>query len=595
MVLDISAAIEELKPAKFVPVQEADDEECRIYVGNIPKELRPKGFKNLFMKFGEIVNFYYSPDNRWAFVAYASKAECEVAITRLNGVFGMRTQFWRNKEAEEEEMIEAIPFVPCEGDNEAEKKVTPFNLPTFAYEFPPLPITEEDYKHPEMMKFDPKKEFLLTHDMFWVKRLDREHQKTDKMEKRDNSGVEVFSHGEAADVKEFSVKNCSNCMTRKSIYRNGKCSVNCQPWELTAGFPESKSLVIVTAIFNPRELFLRSLAPAANKDYLKLMNEAQKLGKSAKYLSNPPKPHSMALTRRGKIFTRAFVVSHDASSSLSTVILVDFGEIKKIPWTELMEISAELAAQPRFVFRCNLKDVKALEYNNRLKDAISRSEGTMQIFWDDFDDESIPEVTLKAYNTGEIVNEQFRSLLRRTVSEITLETHSLNNLKETDITPSNNVEIIVLDNSRLDRGLITCAIYTQYIEFLHQWEVMQTQCENLGEKFVPLPQNMCLVRLDEDNKWHRAICESTNRHRILNIVLMDCGLSGSIHTSNSRKLPVDFDFPVAVKICKIEGLSDEMSEDRIAELKILLPQNKRLFAKELLDGEDFCKLTLYNI
>lgn len=241
MVVDFQAAIGSLQDAKFTPEIEEEDEDCKVYVTNIPDKLKHQGLKNYFTKFGKISKMYYAPGSRWAFVTYHNKAECEVAIMRINELFGMKAEFAKKKNKEEvEELIENIPFEQTEFKEKEITEVTSFKLPTFDCDFPLLPVTEEDYSHPGFLEFDPKKEFLLTHDAFWTDKLKRDYEKkTEKTcqengvkEDSPNNFVMQKTLGKCKDLKEFPLINCSNCIKNKAAYRSIKdlyfCSAKCQ-------------------------------------------------------------------------------------------------------------------------------------------------------------------------------------------------------------------------------------------------------------------------------------------------------------------------------------------------------------------------------
>ncbi|XP_055678101.1 protein vreteno [Lutzomyia longipalpis] len=641
MVLSISpgtSAMETQPPTKFVPVnEETDEEECKIHISNIPHKLRGQGLKNLFLKFGNVVRIYHPSGSRWAFVTYSNKAECEIAIMRIQDVLGMKADFAIKKEKREvEDMLDQYPILPIPDpkptpEEEAAMKTTPFHLPTFEYKFPPLLVTEEDYKNPKMMSFDPKREYLISHDMFWALKLRKEFEKKEKPKKSNESIADDAGGEEISQQEIFSLNSpetvtvpdivCVCCQNRRSFYECPRCktpfcSTKCsnlyrknhlrycgkvvpeEPIENPkmpqprVEFPKSKSQVSVISIYNPREIFVRSLASDANFGYLQTLNKVHGHAVGAKYLTESPQPNSMVLAKRKKFFTRAFVVSTEEDHA--TVILFDFGSIQKVPWRELKETCEELTSLPRYVFKCHLKDVKAVEYNAKIREYIQTYD-EMKIIYDSFDQEEIPEITLKSHNGELTENEEIKKMLQRFLKKVTIETPSLAYVPETPTWPTKDVEIIILENSTLNRGYISCAIYTQYIEFLHQWEVMQLQCDNLGDIYVPLRDTMSLVRLEEDGKWHRAMCNEANHYKILNIMLVDSGQMGNVSTSNSRKLPGDFDFPSPLKICKIKGLPDKLDEDRVEELKKLLPQNRRLIAKELVEDEENILLTLEEV
>lgn len=115
---------------------------------------------------------------------------------RVQDTFGMKAEFaFKTNKREVDEILEVHHFAhnekkmtPEEEAREEEmKKTSPFHLPTFECALPQLPVTEADYDKPEMLNFDSKKEFLISHDMFWVERLRKEN---DKKEYQDNTIVE---------------------------------------------------------------------------------------------------------------------------------------------------------------------------------------------------------------------------------------------------------------------------------------------------------------------------------------------------------------------------------------------------------------------
>lgn len=321
-------------------------------------------------------------------------------------------------------------------------------------------------------------------------------------------------------------------------------------------FPKSKSSIVVTAIYNPREVFVRSLDSADNAGYLHVLNEVHAYGREAEYLTQVPQCFSMVLVKNTKIFTRAFVVS--VNGDICTVILVDFGNMERIHWSKLKELPEYIASLPRYVFRCNLVDVNAHDYTRKSVDYIKiTATDEKKITYDAFNENEIPEVVLEIsendFTMAFTINEELKNFLQCSVKEVTWTTQSVPHVTGAPLLPSKDVEIIILDNEQLNYGIIHVAIYTQYLQFLQQWRVMQKQCGNLGDKYVPVRDTACLVRLEEDGNWHRAICEESNYHGILTIFLIDCGQRGKVNSNNSRKLIEDFDFVTPLKICRING------------------------------------------
>ncbi|GAB0091215.1 hypothetical protein DMENIID0001_060290 [Sergentomyia squamirostris] len=623
---------------KFI-FKEKDDEDgdCKIHISNIPGNLKSVGLKKLLQEFGTIEEIYFPAGNKWAFVTFSNKAECEVAIMRIQGMFGLKVDFAKKKEKQEvDDLLENLPILPTEPKEvNIDEMIEPFHLPTFQYEFPKLLITEDDYQcGGGMLRFDPKKEFLFAHDMFWADKYTRpsHEKKVTRMHNFPEILEKIFPETPSGEIKPYPLLDCDNCRVRKSLItcrdcQRVYCSSQCQKedeldhmelckkngkkdnekenrpkkvgdLEEPVSFPARKSLVCVTAMYNPREMFVRSMTPTNNAKYVKMINHIHYFAMTAEFLKKPPQLYTMVLAKYKKFYTRAFVVHHDDLMDLTSVILYDVGGIEKIPWMELKVLSEELALLPRLIFRCNLIGGNVLEYNiSTLSYTVNLNLVTWKIDYDDLSEVQIPEVRLFNNEVKEKnLQEHLKCLVKRPLEQVDHSVYkTMNHLDETETTPNRNVEIIVLSNAMLKNGQIACAIYTQYIQFLHQWELMQEHCVNLGEKFVPVRDHMCLVNLVEDGKWHRAMCIESSQYRILKLLLLDVGVFGSIRTENSRKLPTAFDFPTPLKMCKLEGLPDILTEEKVSELQQLLPQNKRILAKELKEDDDFIRLTFYDI
>lgn len=117
------------------------------------------------------------------------------------------------------------------------------------------------------------------------------------------------------------------------------------------------TLVAITAIVDHKTIFLRSFETKDNVKYLKYLNDVLESSKTAMPLNQIPKTGDIVLAEFQGAYYRAVVAQ--VEEDYVVVAFVEFGNLEKMPLSNLKELRADLKYMKQFIFKAHLPDLNA--------------------------------------------------------------------------------------------------------------------------------------------------------------------------------------------------------------------------------------------
>ncbi|XP_037936206.1 protein vreteno [Teleopsis dalmanni] len=535
------------------------------------------------------------------------------------------------------------------------------HAPPFFHDTPFITTNDYDSKDNFLAKVDPKKQYVNVEDTYSLERLGH----IEKTEFLNNSNYE-FATGRAYikiddatkqlmsakavntnndDISELHIGKCDNCSLLCSHICNDcetfYCSKQCQikKWkthryvcgkpkhmqrtELSDSenslssstlsvvrdhMPQSGDVVMITSISKSNLVFVRSAHAEEYLSFFKIMQKVYSAGANGKQLTDIPKLGQVVITKSKDQYNRAMVLNIDDPNSIK-VVYIDFGNVEYKQLSELYLATNELISEPRFANPVLLKGVPYRYMTTKIRDYMfSWLNMDAIIIYNPVDEENgVQSVELKHFVSNKTLNSAVISLClsnERPKDEVLF----INFLEHIKLPTGNNIEVVIMDNSFLITGIVSCTTRAYAIEITKFQKELQTFGESSKEMlYAPRVNELCLARYGKDNskKWFRGFCVEIVGDGKPCILFMDYGFSANINIEDIRPYPNQYTFPKLTSECDIKGLpqilenmeSKEKRENLIATLETLLPVGSVIKCDHIEYNEklNFCELTLHKI
>lgn len=124
-------------------------------------------------------------------------------------------------------------------------------------------------------------------------------------------------------------------------------------------------LIHIVSVYNARHVYIRSLQPAADKEFRRNLCNIHKLCKSARPITRLPAPKSYACTdyHGDGLFYRVRVVKAEDLNNIF-VRYVDFGNVEKKTFNDLRQLPEECKEFKIFKIAVTLHDIPSASENN---------------------------------------------------------------------------------------------------------------------------------------------------------------------------------------------------------------------------------------
>lgn len=352
-------------------------------------------------------------------------------------------------------------------------------------------------------------------------------------------------------------------------------------------FPKSRTPVAITAVISSDIVYIRSISGNESAAYCKLLQDVSENAIAAENLTELPKVGDLVLGDYQGTYNRAIVIKALNKQDIHIAYL-DFGntDIKRLG--QLKTLNPELQRIPRYTFRVTLKDVikcampeDGLLYLNELCDSIADLEIRYEII-----DVAGKEKKCMLFDKSKniMVNKRLNELMEIKPPTDDDKVIMIEEIKVRNMPPGKNVKVVVRDNSLLRVGCISVAT-TDCEADIH---VLNTEinryCNSQKDdrSYTPRINEVCLVFVEEENLWVRAICVETMGNGYPKMQLIDIGSFVDVNIKNIRRIPAKLTkLPCCAIQSYIKNLPYPMNEGQIARIEEFFPKNKIVVVDEV--------------
>uniref|UniRef100_W8BLE9 Tudor domain-containing protein 1 n=1 Tax=Ceratitis capitata TaxID=7213 RepID=W8BLE9_CERCA len=140
-----------------------------------------------------------------------------------------------------------------------------------------------------------------------------------------------------------------------------------------------------------------------------------------------------------------------------------------------------------------------------------------------------------------------------------------------------NIELVVMDNSLLCTGCISCTTKDWAIEVEKFQKDLQVYASSLKEQcYTPRIDELCIAKYKLDGKWYRGRCLEIVGDGYPSIIFLDYGNISMIHVNDIRRYPAQFTFPIYTSDCEIKGLPEQCETKLVQKLEELIPNGSTI-------------------
>ncbi|XP_055376524.1 protein vreteno-like [Condylostylus longicornis] len=416
--------------------------------------------------------------------------------------------------------------------------------------------------------------------------------------------------------KEFYCsKECQNadwpthkftCTEKLQLIRLQRSKMTCDPYKNLRIENEIENKircgasVVITHVEKSNCVFIRSIEENDHADYVRIINTIASFGAVAKNISNLPVPGDIVLAQYNFEWFRAVVLNSNRDKEI-LLAYPDIGctVLKAMP--ELREFPADLKNLKRLTYCVYLEQVQNAVLNKRAEKflySIIEDNVTLKIEQVFKKNNDLFSVELKAIDTNQNINKKLNILINPTKPSIHDIPIFLNDVEIRKFKPCCGAKVIVLDNSFIELGFISCILNNDAEEL----DKINTQIAAYAQSdidfYTPREGEICLVKgSDTPNTWYRGVCEVVSGDGKPILTLLDFGSIYNISINNIRKCPQQLNLPCFTNQCYIKGLQTMAKQKKISNLdKTKLQDIIKLHALltipeiEVVEGEIFITL-----
>lgn len=364
--------------------------------------------------------------------------------------------------------------------------------------------------------------------------------------------------------------------------------------------PRSGNLVALTAVTKTNIVFIRSKADEDNLNFFKLVNDVQSAAKHLEKLSKTPISGQIVITNFEGQYNRAMILNSDNEQQIKLVYM-DYGNLDARKLEDLYETPEQFIHVERFVEPVILKDVPEMYMTEEIRKFMySYLDGIdLVVKYDEksdlLSDKGVYEVELIDGTTNQNFNKMVAKLCKPTEPTNPDEAYYVNYLPQKQLPEGDNIELVVMDNSLLCTGCISCTTKEWAIEVENFQNDVQLYGESLKQQcYTPRIGELCIAKYKVDDKWYRGRCLEIVGDGFPSIIFFDYGNIGMVNINNIRRYPAQFTFPMYTCDCEIKGLPEQCETDLVQKLEELIPNGSTIHCGNVTayKNENFHAITL---
>ncbi|XP_049311915.1 protein vreteno isoform X2 [Bactrocera dorsalis] len=351
--------------------------------------------------------------------------------------------------------------------------------------------------------------------------------------------------------------------------------------------PRSGNLVALTAVSKTNIVFIRSKADEDNLNFFKFINNVQNTAKQLKKLSKTPICGQIVITNFAGQYNRAMILNSDNEQHIKLVYM-DYGNLDARKLEDLYEAPEQFIQVQRFVEPVILKDVPEMYMTEEIRKFMySYLDGIdLVVKYDEkndlLSDKGVYEVELFDGTTNQNFNKMVAKLCKPTEPTNPDEAYFVNHLPQKQLPEGDNIELVVMDNSLLCTGCISCSTKKWAIEIEKFQSDLQLYGESLKDQcYTPRIGELCIAKYKVDGKWYRGRCLEIVGDGFPSIIFFDYGNIGMVNVKNIRRYPAQFTFPIYTCDCEIKGLPEQCEADLVQKLEELIPNGSTIHCENV--------------
>ncbi|XP_075159360.1 vreteno [Haematobia irritans] len=370
-------------------------------------------------------------------------------------------------------------------------------------------------------------------------------------------------------------ENYSESKTQQLV-TTAKNYENCSP-----KIPRSGNVVTITAISKTNIVFLRGKSYHDDINYFKTIDGIQSISKLLKPLTILPKCGNVVIGKYRNQYNRALVLNADNKENIF-LNFMDYGNLDSLRLEDLYEAPLEYTERPRHAVPVILKDVPDSYMTEEIRNFMYSYLDGINVYIkykpEDYDHS-------KNVYKVELIDETTQQNLNKMITKMSIPTEPKRNaeicyreyLQITPLPNGDNTELIVMDNSLMSTGCISCTTKPFAYEiqkFQHELQRYVVNLPKIG--YAPRVDELCIVKYKEDGLWYRGRCLEIVGDGYPTVLFLDYGNIAIVHLDDIRRYPSQFTFPIYTADCEISGLPETCSEDIVRVLEELIPNGSTI-------------------
>ncbi|XP_061393740.1 protein vreteno [Musca vetustissima] len=350
--------------------------------------------------------------------------------------------------------------------------------------------------------------------------------------------------------------------------------------------PRSGNIVTITAISKTNIVFIRAKTYEDNMSYFKTIDGIQAMGKKLRPLAIKPKCGNVVIAKFGDQYNRALVLNSDNPDKIF-VNYMDYGNLDNLRLEDLYEAPIEYAEKPRHAMPVILKGVPDCYMTEEIRSFMYSYLNGINVYVkykpEDYSKEKgVYHVELIDETTQQNLNKMIIKLSKPTEPLSTNEICYIEYLQQKHLPSGENVELIVMDNSSMSTGCVSCTTKPFALEIQKFQKDLQKYVESIPkEGYAPRQDELCIVKYNEDGLWYRGRCLEVVGDGYPTILFIDYGNVSMVHIDDIRRYPTQFTYPIYTADCEIQGLPESCNDEIVAKLEELIPHGSVIKCKNV--------------
>ncbi|XP_073828549.1 vreteno [Musca autumnalis] len=354
----------------------------------------------------------------------------------------------------------------------------------------------------------------------------------------------------------------------------------------TPQLPRSGNIVTITAISKTNVAFIRSKTYEDNMSYFKTIDGIQALGNKLKPLKLQPKCGNVVIAKFGDQYNRALVLNAENPEKIF-VNYMDYGNLDSLRLEDLYEAPIEFAEKPRHALPVILKNVPDCYMTEEIRNFMYSYLNGINVYVkykpEDFlNDKGVYQVELIDETTEQNLNKMIIKLSKPTEPLSTNEICYIDYLEQKKLPSGENVELVVMDNSSMNTGCISCTTKAFAVEIHKFRRDLQKYVESIPQEgYAPRQDELCIVKYNKDGLWYRGRCLEVVGDGYPTVLFIDYGNVSMVHIDDIRRYPTQFTYPIYTSDCEIKGLPETCNEEIVTKLEELIPHGTIIKCKQV--------------